>query len=160
MPDSLFSAVQTMFELWFACEISIRFAVCPDKVQFWFDTFNWIDFVSIAPLILRICVWMGDLEGDVLLRVIALVPILRLLKILRRFHKFQLLVSAFSLALEALPVLIFSLMLIAIMFSGLMYLVESRALIPDLPESLWFVMVTMTTVGYGDIVPETRLGQA
>jgi hypothetical protein len=69
-------------------------------------------------------------------------------------------ISAFKAALEALPVLMFSVSLIAILFSCVLYSTESRELFPSLPKALWFVIVTMTTVGYGDITPETDIGKA
>mmetsp|Transcript_1030 Transcript_1030/g.2868 ORF Transcript_1030/g.2868 Transcript_1030/m.2868 type:complete len:621 (+) Transcript_1030:41-1903(+) len=97
----------------------------------------------------------GSTEFAVL---VGAVPVCRLLKILRHFEKFQLLLSAFAMAFEALPILLFTLLLIVMICSFMIYLAEPRSTIESLPFSMWFTIVTMTTVGYGDIVPETPVG--
>lgn len=87
--------------------------------------------------------------------VVVSLPLVRLLKLIRRFEKFQLLIKAWKLAYEALPVLIFTLFMIAFFFAVCIYFVEPHDNIDSLPTALYFIIVTMTTVGYGDIVPTT-----
>jgi len=86
------------------------------------------------------------------------VPLVRLLKLVRRFEKFHLLLRAFELVAEALPVLLFILSAMALAFAMLIYLVEERDNIPSVATAAWFTIVTMTTVGYGDITPQTSGG--
>jgi len=151
-----------IFETAFAFEMLARLSLCEDRSRFMFNTFNFIDAVSIMPLFFRSYIAVKDgfvadasVEEKTLL---AIVPIIHLLKLLRRFEKLQLLVSAFELALEALPVLLYTLALIAIFFSEIFYLVEPRENFSDLPTALWFTVVTMTTVGYGDKTPTNAGG--
>lgn len=68
--------------------------------------------------------------------VVVIVPLMRLLKIIRRFEKFRLLVSAFRVTFEALPVLLYTLMLIALVFSVFIYFVEPVDNIGSLPTDL------------------------
>jgi len=60
--------------------------------------------------------------------------------------------------MEALPVLLFTLLVITLVFSTAIYMVEPRHNIETLPRAMWLVMVTMTTVGYGDVTPESVAG--
>lgn len=150
--------MQGIFESFFALELIVRFTVCPYRRSFFTSVFNWIDIISAMPLLLRVGVMLAASDsGKEMLSVVAVVPVLRLLKLTRRFEKFQLLLSAFEIAFEALPVLLYTLMLIALIFSALLYFAEQDNL-GSLPKALWFTIVTMTTVGYGDITPNTPWG--
>jgi len=157
MPSTTFSYTQVGFESFFLGEFILRLAVSPDRFDFCFSLLNWIDFFSAVPVFVRIYLLIVDAENS--LAILSLVPILRLLKIVRRFHKFSLLKEAIHLAIEALPVLVYAMILIAMMFAGLIYFVEPRSHIESLPHALWFVVITMTTVGYGDVVPSTPSGR-
>lgn len=79
---------------------------------------------------------------------------------LRRWEKFQLLFSCgWSVVWEVMPSLIFLLLLMGQVFSTLIYMAESRDNIHSLPEAMWFSIITMSTVGYGEIVPLTNWGK-
>ncbi|CAK8987798.1 Potassium voltage-gated channel subfamily A member 2 (KC22) (Voltage-gated potassium channel subunit Kv1.2) [Durusdinium trenchii] len=70
----------------------------------------------------------------------------------------QLLKAAFREALEALPVLLFCLAVMAYGFAALLYLVEPRENMPTIAHAAWLVISTITTVGFGDVVPSTESG--
>mmetsp|Transcript_42205 Transcript_42205/g.78549 ORF Transcript_42205/g.78549 Transcript_42205/m.78549 type:complete len:582 (+) Transcript_42205:82-1827(+) len=152
LEGQLFDYVQVGFEILFAVEFVIRVICCPHRCSFLCSPFNWIDLLSAAPLGFRFS------NSDHKETVLALVPMLRLFKPLRRFEKLRLMVDAFSIALEALPVLLYSLALIAIVFAEIFFFVEPRDNISSLSYSLWFTIVTMFTVGYGDTTPTTTQG--
>jgi len=158
------AAFEVAFETLFLFEIAIRFIVVPDRIAFFRSEHNCIDVFAVLPLIFRASVGFtpdpskGAPEqtfADILWSV---VPIFRIFKLLRRFQKFLLLKKAFWLAAEALPVLLYCLVTIALTFSCLIFLVEPRTNIPTLPDAMWLTIVTMTTVGYGDITPESGPG--
>jgi len=87
------------------------------------------------------------------------VPTIRLMKTLRRFQNLRLLTSAIADTAEALPVLIFTLLCFVLIFSSLIYAVEPRDNVPTLPMAMWLTISTVTTVGYGDKVPQTDDGR-
>ena len=66
--------------------------------------------------------------------------------------------QAFREALEALPALMFIMLVMAYGFAALLYLVEPRENMPTIAHAAWLVLATITTVGFGDVVPSTRAG--
>lgn len=139
-------------EILFAAEFILRLACCPHPFRFLVKAFTWIDILSVVPLGLRL---RGASDHE---HVITLAPMLRLMKLMRRFEMMRLMFHAFSLACEALPFLLYTLALIAIVFAEIFCFLEPSSNIGSLPEALWFTIVTMTTVGYGDITPVTTEG--
>jgi len=85
-------------------------------------------------------------------------PVVRLLKLLRYFESLRLLVDAAANSVEALPVLFYTLVLITLSSATIIYLVEVRSNIPSLAHAIWLAIVTMTTVGYGDYAPKSVSG--
>lgn len=155
------AAAEVSFEVVFLLELIVRCLVAPRRCALLQIVHNYFDFFAILPLFVRAAVGFEidpDDERGIIKLLLCIVPILRMLKILRRFQKFLLLWRAFALAAEALPVLLYTLTFIALMFSSLIYLVEPRDNIPHLPDAWWLTIVTMTTVGYGDSVPKSGPG--
>jgi len=136
---------EPILEALFALELIVRFWSCPQRWLFWLNLFNIIDLLSVVPIVFR---FLGpDLAGFTL---DPFVPVLRLLKLLRRFETFHLLMSAFQVSFEALPVLLFTLFIITLTFSALIFYVEPRHNIPGWADALYLTIVTISTVGYGD----------
>lgn len=156
------AVLETFFDCCFIIEIVLRFIVCPSKLNFICDLHNWVDVLAGASLSLRVDAGfiLSDLEhNDIYCFVLLCVlPIVRLLTMLRHFETFHLLTGAFWLAFEALPVLLFLLLVITLVFSSAIYIVEPRSNIASLPKAVWLSIVTMTSVGYGDVTPESSIG--
>jgi len=156
---------EIIVEAFFLVELLIRFASCPSRWTFVKCRYNLIDVCAVIPLVLRyVCGFViQDVDDDSMLGfaqniLLCVVPVLRLLKIIRRFERFQLLLHAFEMIFEALPVCLFPLAFITLLFSAAIYLVEPRDNIPTLWHAMWLTIVTMTTVGYGDITPSQAAG--
>jgi len=145
----------------FAIEIFIRLSVSPNYSAFFSSFVNWMDILALVQVGIREMIIFGKYDGCefVLACLQSIMPFMRLLKMLRRFPKFHLLTNAFSLAFEAMPVCLYTLSAIILSFSALLYLVEPDENIGSLTEAVWFVLVTMMTVGYGDVVPHTVFGE-
>jgi len=157
--DTTSTALQFLFDGMFVVEILLRFAVCPNRCRFFREVYNVIDIVAgLVPLTMRVLAVATDTDllHDSL---VCVVPCLRMLKLLRHFEQFHLLTQAFAMAFEALPFLLYTLTLIIFAFSSWVFLVEPRQNVPDFGTALWLSLLTASTVGYGDIVPETPTGK-
>eukprot|EP00928_Gymnodinium_smaydae_P020958 TRINITY_DN18117_c0_g1_i1.p1 TRINITY_DN18117_c0_g1~~TRINITY_DN18117_c0_g1_i1.p1 ORF type:complete len:212 (-),score=31.59 TRINITY_DN18117_c0_g1_i1:408-1043(-) len=80
-------------------------------------------------------------------------PSCLLLKALRRFEKICLVLHAFSAASDALPVILYSLFLIACVFTALIFLCEPRENVDTIGSAFWLTLMTMSSIGYADVYP-------
>jgi len=165
--------IEIVTDTLFTLEAIVRFTVCPSKTAFFRNTYNLIDLTAIVSLALRAVFMyqymMGDTTALALLAtqhgrernsltiafLFGVVPMLRILKVLRRYQKFHLLMRAFRLAFEALPVMIFLYMVMLLALTVLLFALEPPANIPNLPMAMWLAFTSITTVGYGDLSPVT-----
>merc|ERR1719277_2932282 len=156
------SAVLEMaFDLAFLLETLIRWSVYPGCCGFIQFPYNVLDLAIAIPLLLRACIGFQEIGEHSLAQVVLLciVPLLRLLKALKAFPNLKLVYYALSKPREALTVPLFLLLVLTLLFSTLIFLVEPRDNIETMPHAMWFVIVTITTVGYGDVTPESSAGK-
>jgi voltage-gated potassium channel len=117
--------------------------------------FALIDLASILPAIFGL---LG--AGD--LRTLRLLRLLRMLKLTRHAHIFALLWAVFREEARSIGAVLFILGLTLTISASLMYMIEGEAQ-PDafssIPAAMWWAIETLTTVGYGDLVPTTPLGK-
>jgi len=169
----VFSSIEVSVEVFFACELLIRFIVCPSHRGFIESGYNIIDAFTVFPLGVRAISGFGvpnQNETTIEMKILAafllgVVPILRLLKLVRRFEKIHLIIRAVEESMEAMPVLCYTLCLMVLFFAMFLFVVEPQELNDrphagaSLPESVWLTLVTIMTVGYGEITPVTPLGK-
>jgi len=94
------------------------------------------------------------------IRVLRVLRVFRVLKLAQYLSEGQVIMAALRESRRKLFVFISGVMTLVIIFGSVMYLVEGEAHgFTSIPRSIYWAVVTMTTVGYGDISPETPLGQ-
>eukprot|EP00931_Biecheleriopsis_adriatica_P104833 TRINITY_DN79453_c0_g1_i1.p1 TRINITY_DN79453_c0_g1~~TRINITY_DN79453_c0_g1_i1.p1 ORF type:complete len:673 (-),score=111.37 TRINITY_DN79453_c0_g1_i1:84-2102(-) len=146
----------------FLIEVIIRLIVCPNRLAFFFSVYNFIDLIAgTLPLALRLSLTQGmtfNSGPTWTLGLVCAVPLLRMLKLLRRFETFHLVAKAFKLSAKVLPVLMYILTIIILFFSSMIFMSEPRSNVESMPAAIWLTVVTVGTVGYGDIVPATTPG--
>jgi voltage-gated potassium channel len=167
------SEVDLFFTVLFTAEISLRFLCCPRICVFLKSMYTVVDvFVVVAGYIN-----MNSSDSrSLLLQLIATqVPILRLLKITRHSDGWRLLVLSMKRCIVPLLVPLY-LMVLMVVFSGSLHFWVDKSwgctdtdgeqcpygtgpAFDSIPHAMWFVIVTVSTVGYGDIVPHTTLGK-
>ncbi|XP_069804169.1 potassium voltage-gated channel subfamily A member 7-like [Dendropsophus ebraccatus] len=164
-----FFIVETICICWFSFELSVRFIACPSKPAFFKDIMNMIDFVAIIPYFVALGTELARNKGVgqpamslAILRVIRLVRVFRIFKLSRHSKGLQILGQTLKASMRELGLLIFFLFIGVILFSSSVYFAEADhedTKFTSIPEAFWWAVVTMTTVGYGDMSPETVGGK-
>ncbi|WP_189043965.1 ion transporter [Aliidongia dinghuensis] len=149
--------VEYLLRVWSAPDrISARFrAPVWGRLRYASQPFSLVDLVAILPAIL------GMLGADDL-RVLRLLRLLRMLKLTRHSTAFALLWDVFREEAQSIGAVLFMLLITLIMSGSIMYMLESDAqpeVFSSIPAAIWWALVTLTTVGYGDMVPITPLGK-
>ncbi|XP_038164784.1 shaker-related potassium channel tsha2-like [Cyprinodon tularosa] len=164
-----FFMVETLCIVWFSFEFTMRFLSCPSKAAFFKNIMNLIDVVAIAPYFITLGLDLAEHEGSsqqaaslAILRVIRLVRVFRIFKLSRHSKGLQILGQTLHASLRELGLLIFFLLIGVILFSSSVYFAEVEdpdTVFSSIPDAFWWAVVTMTTVGYGDMYPSTIGGK-
>lgn len=151
--------VEYMLRLW-SCTNADSFAKrMKDRLRYATGFFMIIDLLSIVPLAFPL-IFPADLA---LLRGFRLISIFKLGRYARKSTSLDLLWRVIVKKKEIFSLMIFFLVFVILFSSTIMYLVENNAQpekFSSIPASIWWAMMTVTTVGYGDIIPITPLGKA
>uniref|UniRef100_UPI003AACD769 potassium voltage-gated channel subfamily A member 7 n=1 Tax=Centroberyx gerrardi TaxID=166262 RepID=UPI003AACD769 len=163
-----FFIVETICICWFSFELIMRFLCAPSKIHFFKDVMNTIDFFAIIPYFVTLGTELAKDKGAppsvslALIRVIRLVRVFRIFKLSRHSKGLQILGQTLKASLRELALLIFFLFIGVILFSSAAYFAEvdnPDTAFTSIPEAFWWAVVSMTTVGYGDMYPETVGGK-
>eukprot|EP00931_Biecheleriopsis_adriatica_P117582 TRINITY_DN93083_c0_g1_i1.p1 TRINITY_DN93083_c0_g1~~TRINITY_DN93083_c0_g1_i1.p1 ORF type:complete len:558 (-),score=129.52 TRINITY_DN93083_c0_g1_i1:29-1663(-) len=140
-------------------ESVVRLMFYPTPSIFFTESWeNVIDFMSALPLFAVLLQTGGKDPGWIDEFLLVAVPMIRLLRLVRRFPQIQLLKASFKDCMEALPALLYTMAIIAYAFTSLLFVYEPRSNLETISDCAWLVISTMTTVGFGDVVPVTEEG--
>ncbi|KAJ8023923.1 Potassium voltage-gated channel subfamily A member 2 [Holothuria leucospilota] len=172
-----FFIIETICIIWFTFEFIVRFISSPSKLAFLKNVMNIIDLVAILPYFIQ--------EGTVIaqswrpvqdtgknnsnqtmslaiLRVVRLVRVFRIFKLSRHSRGLQILGRTLKASMRELGLLIFFLCIGVVLFSSAVYFADAEsindkgeAVFKSIPDAFWWAVVTMTTVGYGDMKPQS-----
>ncbi|XP_064652060.1 potassium voltage-gated channel protein Shaw-like isoform X11 [Lineus longissimus] len=161
-PHQAFFFIECACNAWFTFEIIIRFIVTPSKVEFIKAPVNIIDFVATLSFYLDFLLTSLKKENDIL-EFFSIIRIMRLFKLTRHSAGLKILIHTFKASARELSLLIFFLILGIVVFAALIFYAERTQYNPEndfnsIPVGLWWAIVTMTTVGYGDMTPKTYVG--
>ena len=152
--------------VWFTFEIITRFIVSPKKFAFVKSPVNIVDFLATLSFYLDILfnkILPKSFTNTELFEFLSITRIFRLFKLTRHYGGLKILIHTFTASMRELILLIFFLVLFIVIFASLIYYAERLQNNPEndftsIPIGLWWSIVTMTTVGYGDMVPKTYIG--
>lgn len=156
----LLKALEWGFTVLFTIEYGLRVWTVRRKRRYVFSFFGIVDLMSILPSYLEIF-----LTGSAHLMVIRILRLLRMFRILKMSHHLgqaNVLLNALQASRGKIAVFLFGLLSIICIEGTLVYLVEGRvegSQFSSIPQSIYWGIVTVTTVGYGDIAPVTVLGK-
>jgi len=153
-----FVYAEWFFTILFTIEYLIRIMVSPKPIKYIFSFLGIIDLLSIIPTYLSL-VLVGT-HYFIVIRAIRLLRVFRILKLNYFLNQGELIALALRTSFRKIGVFMFAILNIVIIIGAAMYVIEGEANgFDSIPRSIYWAIVTITTVGYGDISPQTSLGQ-
>ncbi|KAK6738382.1 hypothetical protein RB195_020474 [Necator americanus] len=164
-PHPYFFYVDLICNCWFTLELLIRLLFCPSMRRFLRSPLTIIDVISTSAfyfewLLHAILIQTGSL---VTIDFLSMICVLRLFKLTQHFSGLKILIQTFKASAEELALLVFFVLLAIVIFAALVYYAERSQPNPEnqftsIPAGLWWSLITISTVGFGDMVPRTYLG--
>lgn len=155
----LFFGLEWFFTLLFTAEYILRLVCVRRPLRYAKSFFGIVDLLSILPTYLSLFVLSsGPL---IVVRVLRLLRLFRIFKMARYLGEANIIVHALRSSRAKIVVFLFGVLSLVIVIGTMMYLIEGEVNedFSSIPRSVYWAIVTVTTVGYGDIAPETPLGQ-
>ena len=156
--SQLFWTLEWTFTILFTIEYGLRI-ICVDRPwRYVFSFYGIIDLLSIVPTFLSLII-VGS-HYLLVIRSVRLLRVFRVLKLSRFMGEAEVLRAAIFQSVAKITVFIGAVVILVIIMGSLMYLIEGPQYgFRNIPISIYWCIVTVTTVGYGDIAPQTPLGQ-
>jgi voltage-gated potassium channel len=142
----------------FTLEYALRLVAVDHPWRYARSFFGIVDLLAIAPTYLALTV--PEAHSLMVIRAIRLLRVFRILKLAQLLGEAQLLITALRASRRKITVFLGGIVTVVVIVGALMYVIEGEAHgFTSIPTSMYWAVVTMTTVGYGDIAPRTALGQ-
>lgn len=147
------------FTIFFSIEYLLRILVTPKPLKYIFSFWGIIDLVSILPTYISPLLF-GNATSFRAIRALRLLRVFRILKLSRFTSESQALAHSLKASYYKIMVFLFFVVMMMIMAGTLMYVIEGGSDgFESIPSSIYWAIVTTTTVGYGDITPNSDLGK-
>ncbi|CAG2243078.1 unnamed protein product [Mytilus edulis] len=173
-PDSLptftikneaFMMVEYITTAFFTVELLFRLLCCPSLTEYFMSWINLADIISLIAGYMTIVVFAitENHQQIVMKDVLEHLQVLRMLRLVRycqHFSTIQVLKFSMKQNFRDLLVLLLYLGIGILIFANIIYLVENNPKLNNIPQAWWLGIITMTTVGYGDVTPVTATGKA
>ncbi|MEA1878335.1 MAG: ion transporter [Bacteroidota bacterium] len=154
----LFKVAEMIITGVFTLEYILRIIVVRSKQQYIFSFYGIVDLLAILPFYIGL-IFVGS-QSLMVIRVIRLIRIFRILKLSRYTKAANTIMLAIRGSLVKISVFLFGVMIMVLIIGAAMYLIEGKEHgFKNIPTSIYWAIVTLTTVGYGDIAPQTAFGQ-
>ncbi len=153
-----FRLLEWFFTLSFTLEYLLRVYSAPRPLRYVFSFYGIIDFLSAVPTFLAF--FVPGFRYIMTIRILRLLRVFRILKLTSYVENAQLILRALFASLHKITVFIMAVFALVLIVGTLIYVVEGEENgFTSIPQSIYWAIVTITTVGYGDITPRTPLGQ-
>ena len=154
-----FFIIDWVFTILFTVEYLLRIFCIQRPVKYITSFYGLIDLLSIVPSYIGLFI-----PGSHYLQVIRILRVLRIfrvLKLVQYINQSNQLLNALSASRPKIAIFLFTISTLLVIFGSIMYLIEGPENgFTNIPVSIYWAVVTLTTVGFGDITPKTDLGRA
>ncbi len=156
----LFKALEWMFTLFFTVEYFTRIYTVHSPKKYITSFYGIVDLLSILPT--YVAAFFPAFQSLMVIRALRLLRVFRIFKLGQFLVEGQIIVKALKESFNKILVFLLFILIMVMIFGSVMYLIEGSQVGSDfknIPESVYWAIVTLTTVGYGDIAPQTALGK-
>jgi len=152
------SMMEWTFTVLFSIEYILRLLSVRKPLLYVTSLFGVVDLVSVLPSF--IALYYVGAETFLVIRVLRVLRIFRVFKLAEYLGEANTLMIALHASRKKITIFLYSIFIFVVVFGSVMYLVEgSENGFTSIPKSIYWAIITLTTVGYGDIVPQTHIGQ-
>lgn len=157
--SSEFNLIEWIFTIFFTIEYGLRIYSVQRPRYYIFSFYGMVDLLSILPSYLALLV--PGIHALMIIRSLRLIRVFRIFKLDAFVIQGNAIVAALSESRKKLTVFALMIIILSIIFGSIMYLAEhdSNPEFDSIPRGVYWTIVTITTVGYGDISPVTSFGQ-
>ncbi len=147
------------FTILFTVEYIFRLYCVRSRLKYAKSFYGLVDFIAIVPTYLSLV--FPATKYFMVLRTLRILRVFRVLKLLQYLREANLLMKALASSRRKITIFFFTVLTLVTIFGSLMYVIEGEVNgFTSIPRGIYWAIVTMTTVGYGDISPQTPMGQA
>lgn len=156
--SGLFHAIEWGLTALFAAEYLLRISIHPQPSRYVFSFYGAIDLLAVLPAFLALL--FPPAQYLLIIRIVRMLRVFRVLKLLPYLSQANFLLVALRGSRQKIIVFLLSVSTLVIIFGTLLYVIEGpQHGFSSIPASIYWAVVTLTTVGYGDMTPKTPLGQ-
>ena len=147
-----------VFTAFFTVEYVVRLIVVTRPIRYARSFFGVVDLLSVLPSFLELVI--PGSQSLLVIRILRLLRVFRVLKMVRHINGAELLMRALYASKAKVTVFFFSVLVLTVIAGTVMYIIEGeKSGFTSIPVGVYWAIVTITTVGFGDITPDTPAGQ-
>jgi voltage-gated potassium channel len=152
-------AAEWLFTVLFTVEYALRLYCVGRPLRYAVSFFGVIDLLAVLPTYFSIL--LPGSQYFMVVRVLRVLRVFRVFKLVQYLSEARILLQALRASQRKIFIFFFTVLTLVVVFGALMYMIEDPSSgFTSIPRSIYWAIVTLTTVGYGDISPQSALGQA